>query len=173
MTVFVKREKIMSNVEESKDSEEFRNIFNQLVEDIDCKRSEIPTILGISYDLFLKIADYGKIPTPRILIRIADYFNVPLEYLLGKTKEKDFVKATTRKTFQERFKLLREKEAMSEYAVTQKLHVSTSYTATWKKPQYLPSLDYLITLSEIFKVSLDYLLGRTDDPTPYKSIDSY
>lgn len=153
----------MSNIEEFKNSEEFRKIFNELIEDMECTRSKVPETIGIPYDLFLKISDYGKIPKPKILVRIADYFQISLEYLLGRTDDKYFYPTENIKTFQQRFKELREEKNMSEYAVTKKLHVSTSYTATWKKPDYLPSLSYLIIISEIFEVSLDYLLGRTDD----------
>ena len=52
---------------------------------------------------------------------------------------------------------------MSDYAVAQKLHVTTRYTTNWKNKRYMPSISNLIVLSEIFKVSVDYLLGRTDD----------
>lgn len=37
----------------------------------------------------------------------------------------------------------------------------------WKNKKYIPSIVNVIELSEIFKVSVDYLLGRTDDITPY------
>lgn len=157
-------------------SQELKTVFNQLSEDLmeekNYKKYQLPKEIGITYDLFLKISEYGKIPTPRILMRIADYFNISIEYLLGRTKNTYFDKAKTNSTFQERLKYLREQKHMTEYAVTQKLHVSTSYTTTWKNPKYLPALNYLITLSEIFKVSLDYLLGRTDDAIPYKLVDS-
>ena len=57
---------------------------------------------------------------------------------------------------------LKKEYGYSDYAVSKKLHTSTSYTTRWKKHNSIPSLNNLIILAEIFHVSLDYLLGRTD-----------
>ena len=107
-------------------------------------------------------------PKPIILIRIADYFNISVEYLLGRTNNPDFIKATSMSTFIERYQLLKEEKNLSDYAIAQKLHITTSYTTNWKNKKYMPSIINIIELSETFKVSIDYLLGRTDDRTPYK-----
>lgn len=42
------------------------------------------------------------------------------------------------------------------------VHIFTCYIANLKRFNYISSLDNLILLAEIFEVSLDYLLGRTD-----------
>lgn len=153
------------------ESEEFQKVFIELTQEMDCTISQVPKRLGIAYDIYTKIRDYGKIPSPKILIRIADYFNVSIEYLLGRTHDTYFEGAKERKTFKERFKQLREKHHMTEYAVTKKLHIFTCHISNWNRFNYTPSLDTLIILSQVFKVSLDYLLGRTDDPTPYDDIE--
>ena len=96
-------------------------------------------------------------------MRIADYFDISIEYLLGRTDNEYFEKAEDASTFLERYQKLKTENDMSDYAVAQKLHVTTSYTTNWKNKRYMPSISNLIVLSEIFKVSIDYLLGRTDD----------
>lgn len=143
-------------------STEFKRIFAELIEDMDCKKSEIPKKLGIDYNIYVKIKEYGAIPRPVILERIADYFNVSVEYLLGRTDDPYFERSAKKHTFRERYDQLRVAKGMTEYAVAKMLHIGTSYTTSWKKHGYIPSLDYLLTLAEIFGVSLDYLLGRTD-----------
>ena len=65
------------------------------------------------------------------------------------------------------YETLKNEKNLNDYAIAQKLHISTSYTTNWKKKKYLPSIINIIELTEIFKVSIDYLLGRTDDRTPY------
>ena len=144
-------------------SQEFRKIFIQLIDDLECNPSEIPKILHIDYGIFIKIRDYGWIPRPIILMRIADYFEISLEYLLGKTDDIYFEKARVPKTFHIRYGELKKENSMTDYAVAQKLHIPTSYTTNWKKHNYTPSLDNLFTLADLFGVSLDYLLGRTDE----------
>ncbi len=148
-------------------SEKFKQRFLDLTGDLDCKKSQIPEILEIDYNVYIKISEFGVIPKPVILIRIADYFNISIEYLLGRTDVNAFYKSENKVTFWERYNFLKELYNLTDYAIAQKLHISTSYTTNWKKKNYLPSIINLIELSEIFKVSIDYLLGRTDDRTPY------
>lgn len=148
-------------------SEKFKKRFLELIDDLDCKKSEIPKLLNVDYNVFIKITEFGVIPKPVILIRIADYFNTSVEYLLGRTDNAYFFKAENKTSFLNRYQLLKSENKMTDYAVAQKLHVTTSYTTNWKNKNYTPSIVNLIELSEIFKVSIDYLLGRTDDKTPY------
>ncbi len=144
-------------------SEEFKQRFLELISEFDCKKSEIPKLLNIDYNVFIKITEFGIIPKPVVLIRIADYFNISVEYLLGRTDNPYFVKAELESTFLERYQILKTENKFTDYSLAQKLHITTSYTTNWKNKKYLPSIINLIELSEIFKVSIDYLLGRTDD----------
>lgn len=144
-------------------SEEFKQRFLELISDFDCKKSEIPKLLNIDYNVYIKITEFGIIPKPMVLIRIADYFNISVEYLLGRTDNSYFFKAETATTFLERYQALKTEKNLTDYAIAQKLHITTSYTTNWKNKKYMPSIINLIELSEILKVSIDYLLGRTDD----------
>lgn len=144
-------------------SEEFKQRFLELIDELDCKKSEIPKLLNIDYNVYIKITEFGIIPKPVVLIRIADYFNISVEYLLGRTNNSYFFKSETVTTFLERYQALKAEKNLTDYAIAQKLHITTSYTTNWKNKKYMPSIINLIDLSETFKVSIDYLLGRTDD----------
>lgn len=144
-------------------SEEFKQRFSELIEDLDCKKSEIPKLLNIDYNVFIKITEFGIIPKPVILMRITDYFDVSVDFLLGKTNSSYFMKTEEQKTFLSRYQELKAEKNLTDYAIAQKLHIATSYTTNWKNKNYIPSINNLIMLSEIFKVSIDYLLGRSDD----------
>ncbi len=149
-------------------SEKFKNRFLDLISDLDCKKSEIPKLLNIDYNIYTKITEFGIIPKPIVLIRIADYFDISIGYLLGKTSNSYFEKSDKKASFLDRYQELKSENNLTDYAIAQKLHISTSYTTSWKNKLYIPSIINLILLSEIFKVSIDYLLGRTDDKTLYK-----
>ena len=59
-----------------------------LREDSDKTQSQIAKVLGVSQNTY---SDYelGKINIPvDIMIKIADYYNVSLDYLVGRTSEK-------------------------------------------------------------------------------------
>ncbi len=144
-------------------SEKFKQRFLELIDEFDCNKSDIPKLLSIDYNVFIKITEFGIIPKPKVLIRIADYFGVSIEYLLGRTDNSHFTKAERTLTFIERYQSLKTEQNLTDYAITQKLHISTSYTTNWKNKNYMPSIINLIELSECFDVSLDYLIGRTDD----------
>lgn len=150
-------------------SEKFKLRFLDLISDLDCKKSQIHKILNIDYNVYIKISEFGVIPKPAILIRIADYFNISIEYLLARSNEINFYKSETSVGFLDRYNELKIEYNLTDYSIAQKLHITTSYTTNWKNKKYLPSIMNIIVLSEIFHVSIDYLLGRTDDRAIYKS----
>lgn len=74
-----------------------------------------------------------------------------------------FERSAAYPSFYERLSILKKEKGYTDYKIAQILHVTTSYTSAWKKFGYIPSLDNLIILSDEFGVSIDYLLGRTDE----------
>lgn len=144
-------------------SNKFQNRLTDLVEESEVKKSTLPNLIGIDYRSLSNALNYGIVPTPRILIRIADYFNVPLKFLLGTSDDEYFNKAKTKSDFKTRFDLLCNEREITHYKVSKDLHFDNSYITRWFKKNYLPSLELLETISDYFKVSIDYLLGRTDE----------
>jgi len=57
------------------------------------------------------------------------------------------------------------KEKTTITALLKEFNLSTGNTGSWKNGG-MPSTEVLKKLSERLKVSSDYLLGNTDDPTP-------
>ena len=146
----------------------FQNRITELVEDCEVKKSELPNLIGVDYRSLSNALNYGIIPTPRILIRIADYFNVSIKYLLGTSNDEYFSKSKVKSDFKTRFDFLCKENNITFYKVSKDLHLDQSYITRWFNKNYLPSLELLDLISDYFEVSVDYLLGRTDDETPYK-----
>ena len=109
------------------------------VGEMDCTNSEAAKLIGIDYNIYKKIMEFGKIPKPVILMRIADHFQLSVDYLLGRSKIPHFEPASPRSSFSERYAKLKREYNMTDYAVAQKLHISTSYTSAWKKYGFVPS----------------------------------
>ena len=59
----------------------------------------------------------------------------------------------------ERIKMLRESHNLSQAALAKRLGITRSSVNAWELGLNVPSTQYIIELSEIFKVSTDYLLG--------------
>ncbi len=144
-------------------SNAFQIRITELVEDCEVNKSELPNLIGVDYRSLSNALNYGIIPTPRILIRIADYFNVSIKYLLGTSDDEYFNKAKVKSDFKTRFDFLCNEMGKTHYKVSKDLHFDQSYITRWFDKNYLPSLELLDLICDYFKVSVDYLLGRTDD----------
>lgn len=145
---------------------EFQNRFIELVEEMNvANRTVAAQQLGITYNTFSKIYNYGIIPQNKVLIQLADHFNVSLDFLLGKTDNERFVKSRAGENFACRLERLRRENGIkSVYALAQKLHIHQNNIGRWIKFGYLPELEDLEIIASFFDVSIDYLIGRTDDP---------
>jgi len=64
------------------------------------------------------------------------------------------------------FELIHKKNETAN-TVAKALDFGNSQFTSWKNGVAKPSADALAKLADYFEVSVDYLLGRTDDPSPY------
>ncbi|OOC42163.1 helix-turn-helix domain-containing protein [Thermosipho sp. 1074] len=66
----------------------------------------------------------------------------------------------------DRLQSLRESLGLSQNKLAHLLNVSQTTIFRLEKGEREPSLQLLNLIADFFNVSVDYLLGRTDDPTP-------
>ena len=66
----------------------------------------------------------------------------------------------------DRLQSLRESLGLSQNKLAHLLNVSQTTIFRIEKGEREPSLQLLNLIADFFNVSVDYLLGRTDDPTP-------
>lgn len=65
----------------------------------------------------------------------------------------------------ERIKLLRTQNGLTQKQLAEILKIQPNSVQRIEYGTARPSLDTLVTLADYFNVSLDYLVGRSDDPT--------
>lgn len=71
-----------------------------------------------------------------------------------------------------RMKELRKKANLSMAELGEKIGVGKSTISMYENGERKPKFDNVMELASIFHTSCDYLLGATDDPTPFKqSVD--
>lgn len=71
-----------------------------------------------------------------------------------------------RNIFATRLKQLRESRGISTQKLADALHLKSKGSITqFEKAMTSPSVDTLIAIADYFNVSLDYLVGRSDNPT--------
>lgn len=148
----------------------FQNRFVELADELDEKsKSKRAKIIGVSNTTYSNAYNYGIIPKTSSLIRIADYFDISVEYLIGNTDNERYEKSLRAVPFKERLLELQEyKNIPTVYELSQRVHIHRNNIAQWNKLNCIPLIDDLIVLADFFEVSVDYLLGRTADKTPYK-----
>lgn len=68
----------------------------------------------------------------------------------------------------ERLKLLRKDRGVTQKEIASSVGVSEVSYQRFEYGTVRPSLETLIALADYFGVSLDYLVGRSDDPRIYR-----
>lgn len=59
---------------------------------------------------------------------------------------------------------LRDENHLTQSKLAQKLEVSSSTVAMWETDNRIPPASMLSKIADYFDVTVDYLLGRTDEP---------
>ena len=147
---------------EKRISSEFQHRLIELMSDEECSKSELAEKAQISVSVLTRAEIYAIIPSVKVLIKIADSFEVSLPYLLGETDKRDFYPTEESNAFHERLQKLVEERGTNYSRIASVMPFSKNFFYEWQRTKTLPSLDYLKALAEYFGVSIDYLLGRTD-----------
>lgn len=71
----------------------------------------------------------------------------------------------SKEIFAARLLTLRRERGIAQYALAEHLGVSFHQVSKMEKGQRGASLEVACALADYFDVSLDYLVGRSDDPT--------
>ena len=66
-----------------------------------------------------------------------------------------------------RLKDLREDSDIKQRDIAEYLHIKQNTYSQYENGQRQIPLDSLIALAKFYKTSVDYVLGLTDNPTPY------
>lgn len=72
----------------------------------------------------------------------------------------------------EKIRLLREQKKMTQEQLAKLVNLSQQTIDHYEKGRAKPSIDTVSLFASIFSVSTDYLLGRTDDPSPRPKIET-
>ncbi len=73
----------------------------------------------------------------------------------------------TEKVFQERLRLTRNEKGVSQKQVADGVNITEVGYQNYEVGRRKPNFDVLVSLADFFNVSLDYLVGRSDNPQRY------
>ena len=140
----------------------FQKRFYDIINESDYKKTELVKLIPISQSTLSNALAYGIIPSVKTLIKIADFFDISINYLLGKTDEEEFEKSSSNTSFHERFESLCSEKEVTHYKVAADCLFDKSNISKWFSKNFLPELEIIELLCDYFNVSPDYLLGRSD-----------
>lgn len=148
---------------EKKISNKFQTRLLELIEEEGCDKYEFAALVKVSVPVITRASIYGIIPSLRPLIKIADYSKVSLPYLLGESDDENFYPSEENETFHIRLEKLAKEKQKKYSEIAHYMPFTKNYFYEWQREKTLPSLEYLEALAFYFSVSIDYLLGRTDE----------
>lgn len=70
----------------------------------------------------------------------------------------------SKEIFRTRLKQLRTEKKLTLEEFGEIFSVAKQTTSRWEKGNRLPSIDLISEIADYFNVSIDYLVGRTDNP---------
>ncbi|GHV34597.1 hypothetical protein FACS1894187_05500 [Synergistales bacterium] len=109
----------------------------------------------------------GKSVNPRMdtIEKLADGFGMDRTEFWVRAKSQDSELTPHQEHFVAKLKQLRESTGLSMHDFAEKLAIDTDHYLYWEAGFSHPTIDGLIAIADYFNVSIDYLVGRSDDPT--------
>lgn len=101
---------------------------------------------------------------PRIynLVKIADYFNCSIDFLLGLEDEIPGLVFKECKSFPEQFKDVLSYFNISRYKLQQMTGLSESMLYYWAKGQRTPTIESILLVCKKLECRVDFFIGRSD-----------
>lgn len=101
-----------------------------------------------------------NLPTFRTIIKIADYFECSIDFLLGLSPHLSDYKLNYTPPFNIAFAQILNEYGITRYQLNKHTKIANSRIDDWYHGRRLPSLENIIKLSQYFDCSLDTLLAR-------------
>ena len=116
--------------------------------------------LGCSDNTILHYLKGTQLPTAEMAVKLADYFNCTVDFLLGITDENKSTKFKPCPPFSERLPVFCKECNTTRYKIQQKTGISESNLRYWAQGKTKPSILGIVRIAEKFDVSIDFVLGR-------------
>ena len=145
----------------------YKEKLKELREENNLRQEDVANILGIKRGLYSQYEiEYSIIPVKH-LIKICNYFNVSLDYILGFNKNKSCELINldiNSKTSGQRLKQFRKDNKITQDTLATFLNTNRSVIANYERGRNFIATPFLYSICNKYHVSADYLLGRIDSP---------
>lgn len=134
---------------------------SELMFDEGLNMTQLGNILGCGEAAVSRYCAGAALPTYEFLIKIADYFKVTCDFVLGLEDESKAKNFAAPPPFDKQFKKVCEEYKISRYKLRKKTGIAESVMRYWAQGKTKPSVPNLILLAEKgFGCTVDFLVGR-------------
>ena len=148
----------------------YGTILKELRERVGLTIIEASKIIKVSDSLYSRYEKEKQTIPLKHLNTLANYYEVSIDYLLGFTKIKKYKNIRPiidRKTTGIRLKEFRKENKLTQVKLAEILNTVHPVLVNYENGKNLITTAFLYDLCKKYKISADYLLGRTNEPIKY------
>ena len=134
--------------------------FEELVNTNRKGKKELAEFVNIPVTLVYKWLNNETNPSFKNLILIADFYEISVDYLVGRTEDDSSVKTKNLIPFDENVKTILKTKHITKYRMFKDCGFSDGHEFSWFTLKNLPRYDNLIKMADYLNVSMDELMGR-------------
>lgn len=146
-------------------------IIKNIREENDLVQKDVADILGIERSTYSSY-EIGRDTIPlKHLNTLCNYFDISLDYAMGLSKVKKYKnskKNIDKTKIKIRLKEFRKENNLTQQEISNILNTSRSTWTGYESGNFLISTLLLYELSRRYKYSMDYILGKIDEPSKLK-----
>ncbi len=139
----------------------------ELREENDLKQIELAHIFKIAKSTYSEW-EHNKIPIPtKRVIQIANYYKINIDYILDISNIKITINNITSINLNiigNNIKCIRNNLKLSQHQLADMLNIDQTTLSKYELGKSLIQIDTLIGLSKLSNISIDYIIGRTNNP---------
>lgn len=133
---------------------------SDLISDGGLNLKETATRIGIPSSALTYYLNGEREPTVETIVKIADYYNCSVDFLLGRETEKQNLTFKTCPPFSEQLAFLKNYFKCSSYRFYNGTKISKSAYYSWLRGAHQPTLENVIDLADELDCRVDFILGR-------------
>lgn len=138
---------------------EFQERLQDFLVENDLSRLQLSKTLGISFETINGYFNKGFYPELSIAIKIADYFDCSLDFLMGVSEDVHCNDKNDLPFIDTVKKLIKERKISIE-KLMRAIALGETNFYRWQRGNNKPSMSSLIAIAKYFDVSIDYLVGH-------------
>ncbi len=139
----------------------FTERLKEVMEERDLRSEKLAREAGIAGSSIRSWLRGASVPSFRSAVKLADYLNCSLDYLVGNSDADISVTPRELPPFYPRLRQIMEEVGVTRFRITAETPIKDAFFTNWSHGEE-PLLVTLCTLASYLNVSLDYLIGRTD-----------